>query len=79
MISDGEDAGCREDVSSLKAEGVPCHNVVIEKDTRSYYGGTFSASATEAYSKATGGMNLRDDGSSSSGVAIESTFSSVLL
>lgn len=81
MIGDGEDVGSRGDVSTLVAQGVKCHNVVIGKE----YGGHFSTlvagglgSATSAYSHATGGENLRYDGGSGSVAVLEGAVSDML-
>lgn len=62
MISDGEDCGSSGDVSTLAAERVPCHNVVIEKSHGHYYGATPYSSETEKYATDTGGVSLKYSG-----------------
>ena len=59
MISDGEDFGTPGDFSSFASERIPCHNVVVSNYS-SY--GTCRTYGTEKYSAATGGMNIRYDG-----------------
>lgn len=56
MISDGQDIGTPGDVSSFASERTPCHNVVIETSSN------YPSYETEKYSAATGGMNIRYDG-----------------
>lgn len=55
LISDGEGYSASADVSKLKADGVPCHNIVVREGLNS--------TSTEEYSFVTGGHNFRYNGS----------------
>ncbi|KAN0102785.1 hypothetical protein V8E51_011098 [Hyaloscypha variabilis] len=56
MISDGQDSGTPGDVSSFASQRIPCHNIVVEASS------SYPSYETEKYSAATGGMNIRYDG-----------------
>lgn len=59
MISDGEGCGVPGDVSTLRTDGVPCHNLVISKGSLV----SAASSSTRKYSSMTGGRNFMYDGS----------------
>ena len=61
MISDGQDCGTPGDVSSFASERIPCHNVVVEASSNYLYE-TYETHGTDKYSAATGGMNIRYNG-----------------
>ncbi len=55
MISDGQGYSALADVSTLSADGVPCHNIVV--------GNIFYSTSTEGCSSITGGRNFTYNGS----------------
>lgn len=57
IISDGEECSVPGDISVLCADGVPCHNFVIDKEYSK-----LDTTATERYSFMTGGKNFRYNG-----------------
>lgn len=55
MISDGQGYSALANVSTLSADGVPCHNIVV--------GNPFYSTPTEEYSSITGGRDFTYNGS----------------
>lgn len=58
MVSDGQECSTPGDVGALSADGVPCHNIVVDGGSSGW-----GATATEKYSSMTGGGNFKYNGS----------------
>ena len=63
MISDGQECSMPGDVGTLSADGVPCHNIVVDGGSSGWGPWGLGTTATEKYSSMTGGGNFKYNGS----------------